>query len=151
MREIKFRAWDRELKKMMYGILEDSDDAMLIRFDHFEDENPVFLQYTGLKDKNGLEIYEGDVVEQTYEKVIHIEYDPETLGFVDSEDVSGHHIGEVVITATKGACLRNPIRYDDGDEEPEKTMMYKPIAGYRCKVIGNVHDNPDLLEVNHAE
>jgi uncharacterized phage protein (TIGR01671 family) len=64
MREIKFRAWDEEAQKMSYSTIEHFDDMLGFRFEHFETDEPIFMQYTGLKDKNGREIYEGDIVEQ---------------------------------------------------------------------------------------
>lgn len=71
MREIKFKVWDKENKKMYY--LDDSDGLKLYHYGHFKwrmllnnglpeinDENGILMQYTGLKDKNGKKIYEKD-------------------------------------------------------------------------------------------
>lgn len=63
MREIKFRAWDRKTKTMFGGVNNISPR-----------EDYELMQFTGLKDKNGKEIYEGDVLrfldKQIYEKVL---------------------------------------------------------------------------------
>lgn len=59
MREIKFRAWLIGIEKMMYEIEKDDDLADIIADNG---KRYVLMQYTGLKDKNGKEIYEGDIV-----------------------------------------------------------------------------------------
>lgn len=74
MREIKFRAWDKKRKTMNY-----TDDFLVrfngdvvkeceVEFTHEIDiltvDDCILMQYIGLKDKNGKEIYEGDILEQ---------------------------------------------------------------------------------------
>jgi hypothetical protein len=58
-REVKFRGWDRDYKSMTYQSPTVSAAKILDRYD-------IVMQFTGLHDKNGKEIYEGDILQCEY-------------------------------------------------------------------------------------
>ena len=59
MREIKFRAWDKHISKMIQSGIQFNNTTMTLEC---RIPSLVLMQYTGLKDKNGKEIYEGDIL-----------------------------------------------------------------------------------------
>lgn len=141
MREIWFRGkrkdggWEHgclSVGRDGYEIV--NTDGMGLFF-HCPVEPETVGQFTGLKDKNGKEIYEGDVVQQ---RVEHWK-----LG---DEDVSGYIRGVVAIYPSKGVCIKNTWLHPDGDEEPIELETPKRLYRRLCEVIGNIHDNPELLE-----
>ena len=129
MREIKFRAWDKKCIEvygtgMSYGEPEYFDDMLAFRFNHFESDNPseiIYEQFTGLCDKNGKEIYEGDIIQDSTFKdrgsyIMAVEWEKEAASFVLTRN---------------GWAFRH--------------YFYESSNPDDCEVIGNIHENPELL------
>lgn len=86
MKEIKFRVYDKRnwTNKMKYSKMEVYDDMVAFRFGHFDGEleDLILMQYTGLKDKNGKEIYEGDIVLYNYTMIGVVYYDEAKTSYI---------------------------------------------------------------------
>lgn len=123
-REIKFRAWDnlenRWYKPTFEGYRGKIEEIMLSprgrltmrTMTELIDESMFpnrfeLMQYTGLKDKNGREIYEGDIVKNEYGKAMDIQYDPRSVAFGVGDYYFGT-IGSGKILEVIGNIFENP-------------------------------------------
>ena len=143
MRELKFRAWDKKDKFFIdNGALQFGADGKIyyinagleygepvLEREDITDE-VIVEQYTGLKDKNGKEIYEGDVIGYYSERGVLIGKD-EVIWMDDCLCFGTREIER------GGPCngLIEPIGDDGAD-----------YISAECEIIGNIHENPELLE-----
>jgi len=120
MREIKFRAWKPDGRKKnrgeMFGHFDLMDDYG--NFDVESRDDHFVMQFTGLTDKSGVEIYEGDILERRskYQDDVYERYE--------------------CVWQYAGWYLRHHCKTYFTSEDPSWGQL---------EVIGNIHQNPDLL------
>lgn len=146
MRPIKFRAWDKENKKWLHdfrihpeghvmaatGLLDDMNAGENLQFWLYEKsvktmDNMELMQFTGLLDKNGKEIYEGDIFQSRNK---------------NESDMQG----EIYFEA---GCFKMEYGYQKPTKNQRKDYFLSGSIGEdgakEIEVIGNIYENPELL------
>lgn len=158
MREIKFRAWD-ELEKRMWTLEDAGEDSGHGSVQYFSENGSLefgrlesydtglgvnshftkfpLMQYTGMKDKNGNEIYEGDVLEFVYDERQGGGYRRRTInakvvdGVIFEYKTSGYYV------------LYKSLRGEDVKHRLDWSFVKE------SEIVGNIYENPKLLEESH--
>jgi len=142
MKTIKFRAWATYTKEWM------DVKYFNVRMDTGELQNNKcagiiggikLMQFTGLKDKNGKEIYEGDIIK-----------DEKSDGIANGVVEFGEGTYDSGFYSYQGYYVKYPKTYFDGDKYNRYENRFETDAtgGYLfgCEVIGNIYENPELLK-----
>ena len=135
----KFRAWDKEADTMhdvtsiwfdrnneqykLGHVSFPSQETVDTIFDNFE-----LMQSTGLKDKNGVEIFEGDIVKVS----VHNGFD-----YYDNE----------VCVVRKSRFHSGLVCINPNNDMECRIFNQDVLEDYQYEVIGNIYENPELLEV----
>lgn len=156
MREIKFRAWDNKNKHwlmgyeypnlggfslvgeaILFGQWGSTFDKFLFEKDGLKGTDLIIEQYTGLIDKNGKDIYEGDIC-----RILYTDWASNTSPEISLDDYKNSisSVGRIEYFAPEFNIVMKD-RY--GDFSP--MSMHYGTHG-EIEVIGNIHENPELLK-----
>ena len=130
MKEIKFRAWHKEKKKMVgiNTIYFGAEMATITTYKEpvnsyvLEYKDIELMQFTGLQDTNGVDIYEGDIINAEYRNEWSMEKTKGSVMFSDN------------------GCFYLSVTENEG-------VIFPLFCEGTIEVIGNIYENPELLEV----
>ena len=143
----KFRVWlpDPDVEKMLRvkALIFENDKTRCMcgyAYDFYlEDQNATIMQSTGLFDKNGQEIFEGDVLEiQGIKMIVKLG----SYKYLETSKNNGHMLGVLYdVLGFYVECINVA--------DPDNISPFEPETLKNSQIIGNVYQNPDLLEADH--
>lgn len=123
MREIKYRAWEHDRKIICYGYETYISDA--------EQNKYPLMQFTGLLDKNGKEIFEGDIIQFRYN---------------DKCEELGYETVNAVVEFERGMFVCKEIGFDYEGKKELPMSLYEFMQGEEITIVGNIFENSELLK-----
>lgn len=138
MQEIKFKVWDKKHKKMSLVDAIDFEHDEIYGKNGRERYTPKpfkdieLMQYTGLKDKNGVEIYEGDILLSTASENEE-DYKKWRVSYFDGGYIANYK--HIPMDKRKRSINEIELLCNDN------------IAFYGFEILGNIFENPGLMEV----
>jgi len=144
MREIKFRAWDNLDRKMSKTIplIELIGEMPERLFGNHPWSHLIWMQYTGLHDKNGKEIYEGDFIREQYYTKKKDTGETRSMELIDEVRWGKYQDDEYDWTTMCWLLGNNPLP----TEIPTYNNPYWVCLDFKWEVIGDIYSNPELLE-----
>lgn len=151
-REIKFRAWDKEETQMVYW--DDLIDTQLLT-DGFNNIGCILMQYTGLKDKNGKEIYEGDILlcnpddDEWTDFVVwwkeEARFEVDSFANFDIKGVAKRIYAKNSMVL-KGIQTAEEMAISNRNCTMVRFHEYSNKSDNPAIVIGNIYSNPELIK-----
>lgn len=149
MRDIEFRGLGRYSRAWRYGWI--VGNCIITQDDfgvEYEVDPETVGQFTGLRDKNGVKIFDGDIIKHVRSITFGDGYDGEPI----DDDKTITRIGVISITTSKGVCInghKKVVNDITGEINVYETGKYRNNPGCYSEyseVIGNIHQNPELLD-----
>jgi len=139
-REIKFRAWKQNQKAMFYP--KETIHPIDLPQVMLEKENDILMQFTGLKDKNGKEIYEGDIKRWKFNNRVR-------YSECYWSDIDCGFRWRLLKHNEKQEFYDLPFKYDNEEdfynyiiESNQRELGFDSFS----EIIGNIYENPELLK-----
>lgn len=135
MREIEFRTWHDCIKKMhSWDDLRDGTGLHGLLSNGFDGVH-VVMQYTGLTDRNGNKIFEGDLIK------FHFEFEGPPLPPDERTEITIEEHIMVVLFENGVFCVNGECQFSGLD-------VFQALEYGKGQVIGNIYENPELLNAN---